>query len=138
MRPWSSSRRRKVTISGTRRWKIARKSLCGRVESRSSRSSFRADAQALYLEGKRDHVSDNHGRDDQGTSLRLGHAGHEEPAGVRRRAGPFYVAVSLAQALTRDGFDLTRHAWSMLANGSLGWIQITNLIVTGLIVISGG
>ena len=52
-------------------------------------------------------------------------------------AGPFYVAVSLAQALTRDGFDLTRHAWSMLANGSLGWIQITNLIVTGLMVISG-
>jgi hypothetical protein len=27
-------------------------------------------------------------------------------------AGPLYVAVSLIQALTRDGFDLTRHAWS--------------------------
>ncbi|WP_141579499.1 DUF998 domain-containing protein [Actinomadura sp. WMMA1423] len=45
-------------------------------------------------------------------------------------AGPVYVAVVLAQALTRDGFDLTRHAWSLLANGDLGWIQITNFVVT--------
>lgn len=52
-------------------------------------------------------------------------------------AGPFYVVVSLAQALTREGFDPTRHAWSMLANGSLGWIQTTNLILTGLLVTSG-
>ena len=52
-------------------------------------------------------------------------------------AGPAYVVVSLAQALTREGFDLTRHAWSLLANGDLGWIQITNLIVTGLLVITG-
>ncbi|MER5645456.1 DUF998 domain-containing protein [Streptosporangium sp. NPDC002524] len=47
-------------------------------------------------------------------------------------AGPVYVAVSLAQALTREGFDLTRHAWSMLANGDLGWIQIANLVAAGL------
>ncbi|MEO3928340.1 DUF998 domain-containing protein [Micromonosporaceae bacterium B7E4] len=47
-------------------------------------------------------------------------------------AGPFYVLVSLAQAFTRDGFDLTRHAWSLLANGAPGWIQITNLVLTGL------
>jgi len=38
-------------------------------------------------------------------------------------AGPVYVAVSLAQAATRDGFDLRRHAWSLLSNGSLGWLQ---------------
>jgi hypothetical membrane protein len=50
-------------------------------------------------------------------------------------AGPFYVAVSLAQASVRDGFDLTRHEWSLLANGPGGWIQITNLIVTGLMVV---
>lgn len=31
-------------------------------------------------------------------------------------AGPFYITVSLAQALTRDGFDLTRHSWSLLSN----------------------
>ncbi|GIG91052.1 DUF998 domain-containing protein [Plantactinospora endophytica] len=47
-------------------------------------------------------------------------------------AGPSYLLVSLAQALTRDGFDLTRHAWSLLANGALGWIQITNLVLTGV------
>ena len=49
-------------------------------------------------------------------------------------AGPFYVAVSLAQALTRDGFDLTRHPWSLLENGSLGWIQSANLALTGAMV----
>jgi hypothetical membrane protein len=51
-------------------------------------------------------------------------------------AGPFYVAVSLAQATVRDGFDLTRHDWSLLANGAGGWIQITNLILTGLMVVA--
>jgi hypothetical membrane protein len=51
-------------------------------------------------------------------------------------AGPFYVAVSLAQAAVRDGFDLTRHDWSLLANGTGGWIQITNLILTGLMVVA--
>lgn len=51
-------------------------------------------------------------------------------------AGPLYVAVSLAQAVTRPGFDLTRHPWSALANGDLGWIQVTNLIVTGVLVIA--
>jgi hypothetical membrane protein len=49
-------------------------------------------------------------------------------------AGPFYVAVSLAQALTRDGFDLTRHPWSLLENGSLGWIQSADFVLTGLMV----
>ncbi|MEV6814735.1 DUF998 domain-containing protein [Micromonospora sp. NPDC051296] len=52
-------------------------------------------------------------------------------------AGPAYVLVSLAQALSREGFDLTRHAWSLLANGDWGWIQLTNLIVTGLLVMAG-
>ena len=51
-------------------------------------------------------------------------------------AGPLYVAVSLGQALTRDGFDLTRHPWSLLSNGALGWLQITNFVVTGLMVIA--
>ncbi|MES9541409.1 MULTISPECIES: DUF998 domain-containing protein [unclassified Actinomadura] len=44
-------------------------------------------------------------------------------------AGPLFVAVVLAQALTRDGFDLSRHAWSLLANGDLGWIQVTDFAV---------
>jgi hypothetical membrane protein len=51
-------------------------------------------------------------------------------------AGPFYVVVSLAQALTRDGFDLTRHAWSLLANGDLGWLQIANLILAGAMTVA--
>jgi hypothetical membrane protein len=51
-------------------------------------------------------------------------------------AGPLYVVVALAQALTRDGFDLSKHAWSLLANGQLGWIQITNFVVTGLMTVA--
>ena len=51
-------------------------------------------------------------------------------------AGPVYVAVSLAQALTRPGFDLTRHAWSLLGNGALGWIQVTNFVAAGLMTVA--
>jgi hypothetical protein len=51
-------------------------------------------------------------------------------------AGPFYLVVSLAQAFSRDGFDLSKHAWSLLANGDLGWIQITNFVLTGLMTIA--
>jgi len=51
-------------------------------------------------------------------------------------AGPLYVAVALAQALTRDGFDLSKHAWSLLANGEFGWIQTANFIVTGLMAVT--
>jgi hypothetical membrane protein len=51
-------------------------------------------------------------------------------------AGPFYVLVSLAQALTRDGFEFTRHPWSALANGDFGWIQVANLMATGLMTVA--
>lgn len=51
-------------------------------------------------------------------------------------AGPLYVVVSLAQALTRQGFDLTRHAWSLLTDGDLGWIQTTNFAVAGLMTVA--
>lgn len=51
-------------------------------------------------------------------------------------AGPVYVAVSLAQALSRQGFDLTKHAWSLLSNGALGWIQITNFVTAGLMTVA--
>jgi hypothetical membrane protein len=51
-------------------------------------------------------------------------------------AGPFYVAVSVAQGLVRDGFDFRRHEWSLLADGHYGWIQTTNLILTGLMTIA--
>lgn len=52
-------------------------------------------------------------------------------------AGPFYLAVGLIQAFTRPGFDITRHDLSLLSNGSLGWIHITNFILTGLLIIAG-
>lgn len=52
-------------------------------------------------------------------------------------AGPCYVVVSLAQALTRHGFDLARDEWSLLALGRLGWIQQANLILTGVMIIFG-
>ena len=51
-------------------------------------------------------------------------------------AGPFYLVVGLAQALTRDGFDLARHDLSLLANGPWGWVQITNLVLTGLMTVA--
>ena len=53
-------------------------------------------------------------------------------AGYGVIVGPIYVGVSLAQALTRDGFDLGRHAWSQLAVGDWGWVQTANLVATGL------
>jgi hypothetical protein len=51
-------------------------------------------------------------------------------------AGPFYVAVSLTQALSRNGFRLDTHAWSLLANGASGWIQIANFILTGVMTVA--
>ena len=33
-------------------------------------------------------------------------------------AGPFYIALVVGQALTRDGFDIGRHPASMLSNGT--------------------
>ncbi|WP_211593180.1 DUF998 domain-containing protein [Microbispora sp. H10836] len=51
-------------------------------------------------------------------------------------AGPVYVGVSLTEALTRDGFDLTRHARSLLANGDFGWIHIANFVLAGAVIIA--
>lgn len=51
-------------------------------------------------------------------------------------AGPFYVVTTLVQAVTRDGFDLTRHQWSLLENGDLGWVQVTNFVLTGLMLVA--
>src|SRR5262249_41571605 len=52
-------------------------------------------------------------------------------------AGPLYVLVGLTEALTREGFDLTRHAWSLLSNGDLGWIHMALMVTTGLLTIAG-
>lgn len=51
-------------------------------------------------------------------------------------AGPVYVLVSLAHAVARDGFDPTRHSWSLLALGSLGWLHIITFELTGVLVLA--
>jgi hypothetical membrane protein len=51
-------------------------------------------------------------------------------------AGPLYIVVAAIQALTRDGFDLTRHPASLLSTGDLGWVQITNFVVSGMLTIA--
>ena len=39
--------------------------------------------------------------------------------------------------MTREGFDVRIHAVSLLSNGSLGWVQITNFLVSGVLVVAG-
>jgi hypothetical membrane protein len=51
-------------------------------------------------------------------------------------AGPVFVAVAGAQVLLRPGFDLRRHAISLLSLGDFGWIQIANFVVTGVLAIA--
>ncbi|MEV4055106.1 DUF998 domain-containing protein [Amycolatopsis sp. NPDC049688] len=51
-------------------------------------------------------------------------------------AGPVFVATGVLQGLTRAGFDFTRHPASVLSNGSLGFVQITNFLVTGSLTIA--
>jgi hypothetical protein len=51
-------------------------------------------------------------------------------------AGPLFVAVAVLQALTREGFDLGRHPLSLLSLGELGWIQIANFVVAGLLAVA--
>ena len=51
-------------------------------------------------------------------------------------AGPLYLVVGVAQGLLREGFDFARHPLSVLANGSWGWVQTANFVLTGLMVIA--
>jgi len=51
-------------------------------------------------------------------------------------AGPLYLVVGLVEALTRSGFDLARHDLSLLANGPLGWVHITLLVLSGLMTVT--
>ncbi|GAA1058371.1 hypothetical protein GCM10017608_34040 [Agromyces luteolus] len=50
-------------------------------------------------------------------------------------AGPFYLVVGLALALSRPGFDLSRHALSLLMLGEWGWLQRANLALAGIMTI---
>lgn len=49
-------------------------------------------------------------------------------------AGPLFVGSTLTQAATREGFDMRRHAASLLSNGDLGWIQTLTFLLTGVLV----
>jgi len=49
-------------------------------------------------------------------------------------AGPLFVVVGLVQALTREGFDLSRHPLSLLSLGDRGWVQIANFVIAGLLM----
>jgi hypothetical protein len=51
-------------------------------------------------------------------------------------AGPIYLTVTLTHTSTREGFDPTLHPWSLLSNGDREWIQTSNFILTGLMVIA--
>lgn len=51
-------------------------------------------------------------------------------------AGLTYVTLGLLQILLRDGFDITRHPLSILANGRMGWVQIVNFLVTGMLMLA--
>jgi hypothetical protein len=52
-------------------------------------------------------------------------------------AGPLFVVASVAQAFTRTGFDLGRHPISLLSLGSLGWVQVANFVVSGVLYVAG-
>ena len=52
-------------------------------------------------------------------------------------AGPLFIAVGFIQIPLRAGFDWTRHPLSMLSLGDLGWIQVSNFVVCGLLFIAG-
>jgi hypothetical membrane protein len=51
-------------------------------------------------------------------------------------AGPLFIVAVIAQALIRAGFDITGHALSLLSVADLGWIQITNFEVSGVLFVA--
>jgi len=53
-------------------------------------------------------------------------------------AGPLFLLVSFAQIPFRDGFDITRHAFSFLLLGPGGWVQTINFLLAGLLYIIAG
>jgi len=52
-------------------------------------------------------------------------------------AGPLYILVGVAEMLARQGFDIRRHALSLLANGEWGWVHSLMMVTTGLLTITG-
>ncbi len=48
-------------------------------------------------------------------------------------AGPLFVVVAFVHAFTRSGFELADHPLSLLSLGDLGWVQIGNFVLAGLL-----
>lgn len=53
-------------------------------------------------------------------------------------AGPVFLVGAIAQLPLNPGFDMTRHAFSFLANGPHGWIQQIVFVISGLLNITSG
>src|SRR5438309_11281792 len=51
-------------------------------------------------------------------------------------AGSLFITVALAQAFTRPGFDVLRHPISLLSLGTLGWVQITDFVGSGVLFVA--
>ncbi|MDI6106032.1 DUF998 domain-containing protein [Actinoplanes sp. NEAU-A12] len=49
---------------------------------------------------------------------------------------PFSLVVFHLDAVTRPGYELLRHGPSLLMTGDWGWIQITNFVVTGILMLA--
>jgi hypothetical protein len=52
-------------------------------------------------------------------------------------AGPLYILVGVMELLARQGFDIRRHALSLLANGEWGWVHSLMMVTTGLLTVAG-
>jgi Protein of unknown function (DUF998) len=52
-------------------------------------------------------------------------------------AGPLRLATVAAPSVVRDGFNPTRHTFSLLANGHAGWIQRAIFAVAGVLLVLG-
>jgi hypothetical protein len=52
-------------------------------------------------------------------------------------AGPVFLTISLLEVLLRPGFDLTRHSLSLFTNGDLGWIHISTMLASGVLMLAG-
>lgn len=50
-------------------------------------------------------------------------------------AGPVYVVATLIEAATREGFDITRHRFTLLTAGDFGWIHQANMVLAGFLTL---
>ena len=69
----------------------------------------------------------------------------EDSASLQRTRGlllcgvlitPLFYAVVFIQAFTRAGFNIRQAPLSLLSLGDLGWVQIANFIITGLLALA--